>query len=122
MATSTRTVITELGGILATAHQLDSDGAANVTGGSSGMIYLLDIDNRKNTSAVYAKIKDHASTVGSGETADMMFKGSPGVVTSYVFEAGVAYAAGVSIWCTTSPVVANDTSPTNPVTVSIVAS
>lgn len=122
MAVSTRAAVTELGGVLVTAYSVDSDGAANVTGNSSGSIYLIDIDNRENDSAVYLKIKDHASSVGAGQTADMMFRGSPGVVTSYVFEAGVAYAAGVSIWCAMLAVVANATNPTNPVTVSIVAS
>ena len=122
MAVSTRTAVTELGGILVTAYSLDSDGDANATGNSSGTIYMIDIDNRRNTSPVYLKIKDHASDVGAGQTADMMFRGSPGVVTSYVFESGMAYAAGVSIWCSMSAVVASDTDPTNPVTVSIVAS
>mgnify|MGYP003629258372 CR=1 FL=1 len=122
MAASLRTAITELGGVLATAHTLDSDGLPNVTGNSSGSIYVIDIDNTNNTVAVYLKIIDHAVNVGAGQIADMMFRGTPGKVTSYVFDAGIPYAAGVSIWCTTYAAVASDADPGSSVTVSILAS
>lgn len=122
MAASLRTAITELGGVLATGHTLDSDGLPNVTGNTSGSIYVIDIDNTNNTVAVYLKITDHASNVGAGQTADMMFRGTPGKVTSYVFEAGMSYAAGVSIWCTTDAAVASDADPGSSVIVSILAS
>lgn len=122
MAASIRTAINEIGGVLATAHTLDSDGLANVTGNSAGSIYVIDIDNTNNTVAVYLKITDHASNVGAGQTADMMFRGTPGKVTSYVFEAGMPYAAGVSVWCTTAAAVASEADPSSSVTVSILAS
>ena len=67
MAASLRSSITELGGVLVTAHTLDADGEANVTGNSSGSIYLIDIDNTNNTVAVYLKMVDHASNVGPGQ-------------------------------------------------------
>lgn len=122
MAASLRSSITELGGVLVTAHTLDADGEANVTGNSSGSIYLIDIDNTNNTVAVYLKMVDHASNVGPGQVPSLVLRGTPGVVTSYVFESGLAYSAGVSISCTPDSNVAGNTDPTNSVTVSLVAS
>jgi|TARA_A100000172_G_scaffold7591_1_gene4221 hypothetical protein len=122
MGVSTRASVTEIGGILVSADNLDSDGAANVTGESSGSIYVIDIDNTKNTADVYLKVKDHATSVGSGQTPDWMFKGKAGVVSSYVFNTGIAYSAGVSIWCTPTAVVADTTDPTLSVRVDMVAS
>jgi|8_EtaG_2_1085327.scaffolds.fasta_scaffold133358_2 hypothetical protein len=122
MGATTRTSITEIGGILISASGIDGTGYANVTANSSGTIYMLDIDNTKNTTDVYFKIKDHGSNVGAGQTPDWMFKGKAGVVTSYVFNTGLAYAAGVSIWCTQMATVANNTAPTNAVRIDMIAS
>lgn len=122
MGATTRTSITELGGILISASGIDGTGYANVTANSSGTIYMLDIDNTKNTTDVYLKIKDHGSDVGVNQTPDWMFKGKAGIVTSYVFNTGLAYAAGVSIWCTQLAPVANNTAPTNAVRIDMVAS
>jgi hypothetical protein len=122
MAVALLESVTELGGILVSAVNLDATGTANVTGNSSGTIYLIDIDNTANDDDVYFKVKDHGSNVGAGQTPDWVLKGKARMVTSYVFNTGIAYGAGVSIWCTTSAVVADATDPTNSVRVDIVAS
>ena len=122
MSFSKRASVTELGGILVSADNLDSTGYTNVTSESSGSIFVIDIDNTNNTSDVYLKVKDHASNVGPGQTPEWMFKGKAGVVTSYVFNTGITYAAGVSIWCTSLATVADNTDPVNSVRVDMVAS
>lgn len=122
MAVAIRESVTELGGVLVSATDVSNTGNANVTGNTSGLIYLVDIDNTNNTTDVYLKIKDHGSSVGSGQTPDWMLKGKSGVITSYVFTSGVPYSAGVSIWCTLSATVNDTNSPASSVRVDIVAS
>tara|TARA_R110001583_G_scaffold75314_1_gene207455 strand:+ start:2581 stop:2949 length:369 start_codon:yes stop_codon:yes gene_type:complete len=122
MAVALRESVTELGGVLVSATNVVSSGNQNVTGNSSGTMYLIDIDNTNNTTDVYLKIKDHATSVGNGQTPDWMFKGKAGIVTSYVFNTGMAYAAGVSIWCTLLATVNDNTNPASSVRVDIVAS
>ena len=122
MGVSTRASVTELGGVLVTADNLDSGGILNVTGNTSGSIFVIDIDNTKNTVDVYLKIIDHASNVGPNQTPDFVFKGKAGIVSSYVFDTGISYSAAVSIWCTQSVVVSDSTNPPNSVRVDMVAS
>jgi hypothetical protein len=122
MAVTKRDAITELGGILVTDYDADQDEEANVTGNTSGVIYLIDIDNTANTTAVYVKINDHASTGGPGTTPIWTFMGESGKRTSYVFEAGLVYSAGVTVWCTTGASVADNTDPAQPVILRLVAS
>ena len=122
MSISTRASVTELGGVLVSSSGIDSTGYTDVTNGNSGSIYVIDIDNTNNTADVYLKVIDHASNVGPGQTPDWMFKGKAGVVTSYVFNTGIAYSAGVNIWCTSLATVADNTDPVNSVRVDMVAS
>lgn len=122
MACTTRTAITELGGILVTDYDADQNEEANVTGNTSGVIYLLDIDNTANTVAVYVKINDHATTGGPGTTPIWTFMGEAGKRTSYVFEAGLVYSAGVTVWCTTGAAVGDANDPASPVILNLVAS
>ena len=122
MSFSTRASVTEVGGILVSADTLGNTGSANVTGESSGSIFVIDIDNTNNTADVYLKVKDHASNVGPRQTPEWMFKGKAGGVPSYVFTTGSTYAAGVSIWCTSLATVADNTDPANSVRVDMVAS
>ena len=122
MAFTTRSAITELGGILVTDYDADQTEEDNVTGNTSGVIYLVDIDNTANTTAVYVKINDHASAGGPGTTPIWTFMGEAGKRTSYVFEGGLTYSAGVTVWCTTGAAVADATDPASPVILSLIAS
>ena len=122
MGISTKSSVSELGGILISAQPIDSTGHANASATTNGLIYLIDIDNTKNDVDVYLKVVDSGSAVGGNNTPDWMFKGKAGVVSSYVFNTGLAYSAGIGIWCSTSSTVGTNVDPTNSVRVDMVVS
>ena len=99
----------------------DADGD-NVTAATSGVVYMLQIDNTANSgSAAYVKIVDASSAV-PGTTAPVFVFYAPasGKVT-YNLPEGHIYSAGVSIWCSTSAATADTTNPGSAVKVRILA-
>ena len=126
MAVTKTTTITALAGILVVDFDANSSSENNVTGNSSGTLYLVDVDNTKNPSQpAYVRIRDAASAVPShaanGEPT-CGFMAPPGTKMSYAMPEGQPYSAGLSMWCTVNNTKQNISSPTNAVTVKIVAS
>ena len=126
MAVTKTTAINNLGGILVVDFNANKSVASNVTGNSSGSLYLVDVDNTANSStSAYVKIKDAASANSSSVgtlTPHFMFVAPPGTKTSYAMPEGQTYSAGLSVWCTTSNAAHNITAPANAVIVRLVAS
>lgn len=126
MAVTKTTAIDNLGGILIVDFSANTDVESNVTGNTSGSLFLVDVDNTANSStSAYVKIKDAASANSSSVgtlTPHFMFVAPPGTKTSYAMPEGQTYSAGLSVWCTTSNAAQNIISPANPVIVRLVAS
>ena len=131
MATTTTSTFTALGGKLVVDDDLggtDNTVSDNVTGATSGKIFVVQIDNTLNTSSLYLKIRDASSATPSTSTANgagtphLMFYAPSGKTTSYVIPEGHAYAAGVSMWCTTSAVAGTEVEPPEDVTVTLICS
>ena len=99
----------------------DSDGD-NVTAATSGSIYMVQIDNSKNSSAVYLKIADASSAVPGTTTPNFVFFAPASKIATYNLPSGHDYSAGVSIWCTAGAAKTDTTNPTKSVTVRIMAS
>ncbi len=126
MAATKTTAITGLGGILVVDFDADTSVATNVTGNTSGTLYLVDVDNTANaSSSAYVRIKDASSANSSSAgtlTPHFMFVAPPGTKTSYAMPDGQPYSAGLSMWCTTSNAAQNTTAPSSAVIVRLVAS
>ena len=126
MAATKTTAINNLGGILVVDFNANTSVASNVTGNSSGSLYLVDVDNTANSStSAYVRIKDAASANSNSAgtlTPHFMFVAPPGAKTSYAMPEGQVYSAGLSMWCTTSNAAQNTSAPTNAVIVRLVAS
>jgi hypothetical protein len=126
MAATKTTAITKLGGILVVDFSADNSVASNITGNTSGFLYLVDVDNTANDStSAYVRIKDAASANSNSPgtlTPHFMFVAPPGTKTSYAMPEGQVYSAGLSMWCTTSNTAQNTSAPTNAVVVRLVAS
>lgn len=129
MATTTISTFTALGGKLVTDDDLDgANPSNNATGATSGRIYVVQIDNTGNTVASYLKIIDASSatpattTVNGVGTPHLMFLAPAGKTISYIIPDGHAFTAGVSMWCTTTAVVGNQTEPGSDVTVTLICS
>lgn len=123
MPVTKTTTTTALGDVLVVDLDADSTIENNVTGNSSGSIYLVDVDNTANTTAaVYLRIVDAASAANVAVDHTWLFYVSAGQRMSYVMASGAAYAAGVTMWCTSNPADGDATSPSSAVVVRIVAS
>ncbi len=123
MAVTKTTTITDLGGKLIIDFDADATYENNVTGETSGVLYLVDLDNTANSdTSAYLRIIDRASADASNDVPTWMFAAAPGSKASYVFPEGQAYSAGLSVWCTSNNAKDNNTAPANSVIVRLVAS
>jgi hypothetical protein len=130
MAITKTSSLTTLADKLVVNLSADTDASNNVTGASSGSVYIIEIDATKGVattdeSVCYLKIADASSATGGGgsSTVPVLVLPAPiGVVTKYVIKGGWAFTAGLSYWCVTSSTLAGDTSPTADIKVSIISS
>ena len=119
MASSTTSSITALGGKIVIDLAVSASTAnANVTGATSGKIYMAQIDNTTNAATFYFKIKDANSAAPSNTGTN----GAAYQSITYAIPDGHAYAAGVSIWGTTSVTIGDTTAATNDVIIKLVCS
>ena len=122
MAFTTTSTFTALAGTLTVDLDADDTVEANVTGNSSGNIYMIDIDNTANTgSSAYLRVKDAASAATTDDHT-WMFYAPAGKKVSYVMNEGEAYTSGICLWYTTNPAYQNASAPTSAVVVKLLAS
>ena len=126
MAVTKTTTITALAGNLVVDFNANESEENNVTGNTSGSMYLIEIDNTANANSfAYVKIRDAASAVPSDVNNGVptwQFAASPASKASYVFPDGQEYSAGLSLWCVTGAAHQNTSPPGNAVVVKIIAS
>ena len=126
MAATSTSAITELGGKYILDRNCTGNSAtANVTA-ASGVIYMVEIDNEANSSAVYLKIRDATSATPSTLTANgagtphYSFIAPAYTKMCYTIPGGAEFATGLSMWCTTSSVVGTTANASNPVIVKLI--
>ena len=122
MASTTTSTIASLGGKLVVDLSVSANDQSgvnnNVTAGTSGSIYLIEISN-PGSEALYVKIRDASSAVPSTSTANG--NGTPHMMlycpaygsTSYAIPGGFAYSSGLSFWASTSASVGSNSSPSS---------
>ena len=122
MAVTKTTTATALAGILVLDLDADATIEANVTGNSSGSLYMVEIDNTANAStAAYFRIRDAASAATTDDHT-WMFYAPAGQKVTYALNEGEIYSAGLSVWCTSNPAYQDGTAPSSSVVTRIVAS
>lgn len=93
----------------------------DITGGSTGNLQQVDIDNSNNpTTAVYVKLADAASATPGTTEPHWCFRAPGGQRTSYTCLGVSPFSTGLSLWCSTEAGKASATSPTGTVSVRIV--
>jgi hypothetical protein len=126
MAVTSTSAVTALGTNLIVDFDADTTEENNVTGNSSGTIFLIQIDNTANaTTGAYVRIRDAASADNTNNTTGVptwIFYAAPGATARYVMPLGTEYSAGVSLWCTTSNAANNNDAPGSAVIVKLIAS
>ena len=95
---------------------------SNVPGNSSGLIYMVEIDNHLNSAASYVKFRFSASeSTTSGTEAHMILMAPAKEIINYAFPGGVAYTTGLTGWVTTSAALSASQLPVAEVRVKILA-
>ena len=126
MAATKTTTITALGGILVTDFDADVTPANNVTGNSSGTLYLVEVDNTANaTTAAYFRVRDAATAVPANSSTGVpawVFYAAAASTATYAIPLGAAYSVGLSVWCTTNNAAQNTDAPASAVIVRLIAS
>jgi hypothetical protein len=89
--------------------------AADNTTGTTGTLYMVEVDNTANSSIVYFKMADSTNATGGTTAANLVLMVPASTKMSYVFPTGIAFSAGFSHWCVTGAAEANTTSPSNDV-------
>jgi hypothetical protein len=122
MAVSATSTISALAGILVVDLDADDTVENNVTGNSSGSLFIVEIDNTANTGTdAYVRIKDAASAATTDDHT-WMFYAPSGKKLTYTMSEGETYSAGLSMWCTTNPAYQDATAPASAVIVKLLAS
>ena len=126
MAGTSTSTFTELG----TKYVLDRDAkgnaASNDVTSATGVIYLVEIDNEANSSAVWLKVIDAASgapnpsTANGSGTPHYSFIAPAYTKICYVIPSGAAFDTGLSFWCTTAAAVGTNANAGNPVVVKFI--
>jgi len=88
---------------------------ANTTG-TTGTLYMVEIDNSLFASAVYFRLVDATSATIGSTVPTMLLYCPASSRRSYTFTKGIAFTAGFTHWLTTSASESDDTEPsgTNP--------
>tara|TARA_R100001594_G_scaffold135822_1_gene177824 strand:- start:1888 stop:2274 length:387 start_codon:yes stop_codon:yes gene_type:complete len=117
MASVTTSALTELGGKFVLNRAVAAGNASLNALSGGGTIYLIEIDNEANSSAMYLKIADGTSatpsngaTNGAG-TPDYTFIAPAYTKMCYSVPGGIALSTGLSYWVTSSTSVGTTTEP-----------
>jgi len=126
MAVTKTTTMTALGGNLVVDFDADNTSEDNITGNSSGTLFLVEIDNTANAStAAYFRIRDASSADPTDATNGVpmwVFYAAAASTATYAIPLGIDYSAGLSAWCTTNNAAQNNSAPGSAVVVKLIAS
>tara|TARA_R100000963_G_scaffold34573_1_gene28590 strand:+ start:490 stop:858 length:369 start_codon:yes stop_codon:yes gene_type:complete len=122
MAVTKTSTITALAGILVLDLDADATVEANITGNTSGTLYMVEIDNTANANtSAYLRVRD-ASSAATTDDHTWMFYAPAGQRVTYALNEGEAYSAGLCTWCTSNPAYQDATAPSSAVITKILAS
>ena len=99
-----------------------SNSAVDNTTGSSGTLYMVEIDNTGLAAIVYFKLADATSATAGTTAATIVLKCPASVKRSYAFPEGIAFSSGFSHWCVTAADESSTAAPGTPPTVRYVTS
>jgi len=99
-----------------------SNSAVDNTTGSTGTLYMVEIDNTNLAAIVYFKLADATSATAGTTAATIVLKCPASVKRSYAFPEGIAFSSGFSHWCVTAADESSTAAPGTPPTVRYVTS
>jgi hypothetical protein len=99
-----------------------TNSAVDNSTGTSGTLYMVEIDNTGLAAIVYFKLADASSATAGTTAATIVLKCPASVKRSYVFPEGIAFSTGFSHWCVTGAAQTNTGAPSSTPTVRYVTS
>lgn len=118
MTLSVSTQVSPIGSKLIAETYAGATPSNNVTG-SSGALFMVDIDNALNSVSSYLKVYDSASPVVGTTPPDLIFAVGPSIRRSFVLPEGWAFT-NLSFACVTAGGTAGSSSPASAVLVWLV--
>jgi hypothetical protein len=129
MAATSTSSITELGGKYVLDRQCGvTNGATTNITGSTGSIFMIQINNEANSSPSYLKIRDNTAATPATQTSNgvgtphFTFKAPAHTKITYAIPGGAAFTQALSMWCTTGTAVGNEGNPASAVIVKLITS
>jgi hypothetical protein len=93
----------------------------NVTGSTSGKIFVIEVDNTKNRDfGAYLWVADAASATVGSTAGDIKVFVPRGTKSKFIWADGHTYSSGVSLWVTTDNVTTSTSGPTGNVAIKMV--
>ena len=114
MAVTVTTQVNPIGTKLVQDTDVTSAAADNTTG-TSGTLYMVEVDNTANASIVYFKMANSANATGGTTAAHLVLMVPASTKMSYVFPTGIAFSTGFSHWCVTEAAESNTADPSSDV-------
>jgi len=99
MAISLTNISTPLAGRLVLDTDCDTTVEADVTG-TTGSIYMVEIDNTANSHITYVKIKDAATATAGTNDPDWVLMVPASTKETYVIKEGMAFGTALTFWAT----------------------
>tara|TARA_R100001594_G_C4037577_1_gene262534 strand:- start:236 stop:610 length:375 start_codon:yes stop_codon:yes gene_type:complete len=114
MSLISQTPLTALAEELITIPSLGKTAVSNITGSTSGKMYLLEIDNTANPDEdLYLKIADTNSATTGSSAYKLKFKIAANKKQTIVFPMGYEYYSGLSVWVTKTSPLTSTTGPSS---------
>ena len=120
MASYSKTTPTSLADELVCVLDVGNDSQDNVTGSTSGSIFVVETDNTLNPNmGIFLNIADTADATSGQTVPTFRFYIPAGKKCSTVWSDGHAYSAGVSLWVSGTSATASTSGPNNNVIVKL---
>ena len=122
MSILAQTTPTALADKLVTVLTVNTIAKNNVTGSTSGIIYMIEVDNGNNElDDLYLKIADASSATVGTTQPKMCFRIPKQTKVVFAISNGFAYSAGISMWATKNPAYTDSTVPDSGLDVQLLA-
>tara|TARA_R100000231_G_scaffold52062_1_gene43937 strand:+ start:1262 stop:1636 length:375 start_codon:yes stop_codon:yes gene_type:complete len=120
MASYTKTTPTSLADELVCIVSTSTSADDNITGSTSGTLYLVEVDNTLNeNTGIYLNIAEASSATSGTTVPDFRLYVSAGKKSTFTWSEGHNYSSGLSAWVTSSNVYTELSGPSNNVIIKI---
>tara|TARA_R100001224_G_scaffold48764_1_gene28201 strand:- start:499 stop:873 length:375 start_codon:yes stop_codon:yes gene_type:complete len=112
VASYTKTTPSSLADELVCVVSVGNQSENNITGSTSGKLYLVEVDNTENSDIpVFLNIADASSATAGTTVPDFRMNIPRGVKSTLLWSEGHEYSAGLCIWASTTSATSSPSGP-----------